>query len=90
MTDVPIKQISAGTTHSITWCSAPPDSIGVTQQKPFVLDIHEETFGYIHSLLQQYASHKTIQPFSSYSGLVMHAEIMLHFLEPTRIYKILF
>ena len=43
LANAPIKQVSAGTTHSIVWCSAPADGIGFSQQKPFSLDIHPRT-----------------------------------------------
>lgn len=55
LTGVPIKQVSAGTTHSIIWCCSPPDGIGVAQQKPFTLDIHQDTFIHLRQLLEKYS-----------------------------------
>lgn len=56
LTGVPIKQVSAGTTHSIIWCCSPPDGIGVAQQKPFTLDIHQDTFIHLRELLEKYST----------------------------------
>ena len=65
LSGVGVKQISAGTTHSMVWCSAPPDGIGFSQQKPFALDIHPKTFSSLRSLLEKYEPMgKAIAPFA--------------------------
>ena len=68
LTGVAIKQVTAGTTHSIVWCASPPEGLGMAQQKPFELDIHEDTFIHLRKLLQKYATTQkelVVEPFKS-------------------------
>ncbi|XP_074033510.1 probable E3 ubiquitin-protein ligase HERC1 isoform X2 [Leptinotarsa decemlineata] len=51
---VPIRQISAGTSHSIAWTSVPSEITNVTKHKPFCLDLHEKTFGMLKLFLEKY------------------------------------
>ncbi|XP_057655201.1 probable E3 ubiquitin-protein ligase HERC1 isoform X1 [Diorhabda carinulata] len=51
---VPIRQISAGTSHSIAWTTTSTESQHVTKQKTFCLDLHETTFGYLKIFLEKY------------------------------------
>ena len=69
LTGVPIKQVSAGTTHSIIWCCSPPDGIGVAQQKPFTLDIHQDTFIHLRQLLEKYSTVKFDQFIFIFSNI---------------------
>ncbi|KAG5885881.1 hypothetical protein JTB14_019144 [Gonioctena quinquepunctata] len=52
---VPVRQISAGTSHSIAWTSVPSESQNITKHKPFCLDLHERTFGFLKIFLEKYA-----------------------------------
>lgn len=68
LTGVPVKQITAGTTHSIVWCASPPEGLGMAQHKPFELDIHGDTFTNLRQLLQRYAitdKEHVIAPFTT-------------------------
>ncbi|KAJ8965419.1 hypothetical protein NQ314_004172 [Rhamnusium bicolor] len=51
---VAIRQISAGTSHSIAWTSVPAESQHITKHRPFCLDLHEKTFGYLKVFLEKY------------------------------------
>ncbi|XP_060527187.1 probable E3 ubiquitin-protein ligase HERC1 [Cylas formicarius] len=51
---VPIRQISAGTSHSIAWTSVPAKSQQVTKHRPFCVDLHENTFKYLRGFLDKY------------------------------------
>ena len=76
LTGVPIKQVSAGTTHSIIWCCSPPDGIGVAQQKPFTLDIHQDTFIHLRELLEKYSTvifHIYLLSLFSYIIFLVHS-----------------
>lgn len=41
-----VRQISAGTSHSIAWTTVPSETQQITRHKPFCLDLHEKTFNY--------------------------------------------
>ncbi|KAJ8960520.1 hypothetical protein NQ318_013805 [Aromia moschata] len=66
---VPVRQISAGTSHSIAWTSVPTESHHVMKHRPFCLDLHEKTFGCIKTFLEKYtvsfAYDRPPQPFRS-------------------------
>lgn len=51
---VNIRQISAGTSHSIALTAMPFERQQVTWHKPFCLDLHEDTFGLLKSFLEKY------------------------------------
>ncbi|XP_017786874.1 PREDICTED: probable E3 ubiquitin-protein ligase HERC1 isoform X2 [Nicrophorus vespilloides] len=50
----PIRQISAGTSHSIAWTTIPLETPQVAKHKPFCIDIHERTFELLNEFLQKY------------------------------------
>ncbi|XP_044756783.1 probable E3 ubiquitin-protein ligase HERC1 [Coccinella septempunctata] len=52
--DVKIRQISAGTSHSIAWTSIPSESPMVLRHKVFCLDLHENTFALFNKFLEKY------------------------------------
>ena len=47
-----IRQISAGTSHSLAWTTCPPDSHGYAIQKPFFVDMSVMTFDILKKLLK--------------------------------------
>ncbi|KAL3277276.1 hypothetical protein HHI36_012626 [Cryptolaemus montrouzieri] len=49
-----IRQISAGTSHSIAWTSIPAESPHIMRHKPFCLDLHENTFELFRKFLEKY------------------------------------
>ncbi|CAG9853588.1 unnamed protein product [Phyllotreta striolata] len=51
---VPIRQISAGTSHSVAWTSIPSESPHITKHRPFCLDLHEKTFEFLKIFLEKY------------------------------------
>ncbi|KAJ3666590.1 hypothetical protein Zmor_002027 [Zophobas morio] len=51
---VNIRQISAGTSHSIAWTSIPAENQHMTKHKPFCLDLHEKTFELLKKFLEKY------------------------------------
>ncbi|KAK9884642.1 hypothetical protein WA026_007479 [Henosepilachna vigintioctopunctata] len=51
---IKIRQISAGTSHSIAWTSVPTESTQVIRHKPFCLDLHENTFELFKKFLEKY------------------------------------
>lgn len=62
---VPIRQISAGTSHSLAWMAAPTwEHVqhlhqlngSVVKHKPFCLDVHERTFELLTSFLDKYTT----------------------------------
>lgn len=50
-----IRQISAGTSHSLAWTSIPLENQQITRHKPFCLDLHEKTFELLKIFLDKYA-----------------------------------
>ncbi|XP_018324237.1 probable E3 ubiquitin-protein ligase HERC1 isoform X2 [Agrilus planipennis] len=53
---VNVRQISAGTSHSIAWTATPTDAQPVTRHKPFCLDLNEKTFEYLRKFLEKYSN----------------------------------
>ncbi|KAF5301595.1 hypothetical protein FQR65_LT08900 [Abscondita terminalis] len=53
---VNVRQISAGTSHSIVWTSLPTESQQITRHRPFCLDLHERTFELLKHFLEKYAN----------------------------------
>ncbi|XP_044259648.1 probable E3 ubiquitin-protein ligase HERC1 isoform X3 [Tribolium madens] len=51
---VSIRQISAGTSHSIAWTSMSTENHHMTKHKPFCLDLHEKTFILLKKFLEKY------------------------------------
>ncbi|KAL1506224.1 hypothetical protein ABEB36_005622 [Hypothenemus hampei] len=51
---VMVRQISAGTSHSIAWTTIPLENQQITRHKPFCLDLHEKTFKYFKLFLEKY------------------------------------
>ncbi|XP_030752542.1 probable E3 ubiquitin-protein ligase HERC1 [Sitophilus oryzae] len=66
---VMVRQISAGTSHSIAWTSVPAENHQITRHKPFCLDLHEKTFNYFKVFLEKYTNcftyEKPPQPFKT-------------------------
>lgn len=46
----------SGATHSVAWTVPPSDSYCVANHKPFCVDLHEKTFGYLKIFLEKYAT----------------------------------
>ncbi|KAJ8985352.1 hypothetical protein NQ317_008383 [Molorchus minor] len=75
---VPIRQISAGTSHSIAWTTTSSDSHHIAKHKPFCLDLHEKTFGCIKTFLEKYTvSFKYDHPPPPFASLEEHARFVL-------------
>ncbi|KAF5282986.1 hypothetical protein FQA39_LY04857 [Lamprigera yunnana] len=53
---VNIRQISAGTSHSIVWTSLPTENRHITRHRPFCLDLHERTFELLKIFLEKYTN----------------------------------
>ncbi|CAG9773088.1 unnamed protein product [Ceutorhynchus assimilis] len=53
---VRVRQISAGTSHSIAWTTVPLETHQITRHKPFCLDLHEKTFKYFKIFLEKYTN----------------------------------
>ncbi|KAK7116135.1 hypothetical protein V1264_001871 [Littorina saxatilis] len=51
---VPVQQISAGTSHSVTWTAMPSDRHVIAWQRPFCVDLQEATFATLCSFLERY------------------------------------
>uniref|UniRef100_A0A8C4Q7E9 HECT and RLD domain containing E3 ubiquitin protein ligase family member 1 n=1 Tax=Eptatretus burgeri TaxID=7764 RepID=A0A8C4Q7E9_EPTBU len=51
---VAIQQISAGTSHSLSWTALPTDRQVVAWHRPFCVDLEESTFCHIRSFLEHY------------------------------------
>lgn len=45
-----------GATHSVAWTVPPSENHCVANHKPFCLDLHETTFGYLKIFLEKYAT----------------------------------
>ncbi|CAH0559022.1 unnamed protein product [Brassicogethes aeneus] len=56
LTGINIRQISAGTSHSIAWTSIPAENHQVTKHRPFCLDLHEKTFDFLKTFLEKYTN----------------------------------
>ncbi|XP_049838129.1 LOW QUALITY PROTEIN: probable E3 ubiquitin-protein ligase HERC1 [Schistocerca gregaria] len=54
--NVPVHQISAGTSHSVFWTALPTDRQVISWHRPFCVDLQEETFALIHHFLEKYAT----------------------------------
>ncbi|XP_031334464.1 probable E3 ubiquitin-protein ligase HERC1 isoform X1 [Photinus pyralis] len=54
LANVNVRQISAGTSHSIVWTSVPIESRQIARHRPFCLDIHERTFELLKIFLEKY------------------------------------
>ncbi|KAL0271708.1 UNVERIFIED_CONTAM: hypothetical protein PYX00_008714 [Menopon gallinae] len=65
--DVPIHQISAGTSHSVVWTTSTSDRQAAPWHRPFCVDLRESTFSLLRELLEKYTqkfdSDKAPQPF---------------------------
>ncbi|KRT81777.1 Regulator of chromosome condensation repeat containing protein [Oryctes borbonicus] len=53
---VSIRQISAGTSHSLAWTAVPFENQQILRHRPFCLDLHERTFEIIKIFLEKYAN----------------------------------
>lgn len=60
-----------GATHSVAWTTPPSENYCVCNHKPFCLDLHEKTFGYLKVFLEKYAVCFTPEsppaPFTTFS-----------------------
>ncbi|XP_050295909.1 probable E3 ubiquitin-protein ligase HERC1 isoform X2 [Anthonomus grandis grandis] len=58
-----VRQISAGTSHSIVWTTQPSGgSPQMMRNKPFCLDLNEKTFNYFKVFLEKYTVSFTYEP----------------------------
>ncbi|XP_018567016.1 probable E3 ubiquitin-protein ligase HERC1 [Anoplophora glabripennis] len=66
---IPIRQISAGTSHSLAWTSKPKENQYITKHRPFCLDLHDKTFELLKIFLEKYTTSFTYNspplPFAS-------------------------
>ncbi|XP_045467504.1 probable E3 ubiquitin-protein ligase HERC1 isoform X2 [Harmonia axyridis] len=53
---IKIRQISAGTSHSIAWTSIPSECPMILRHKIFCLDLHENTFKLFNKFLEKYTN----------------------------------
>ncbi|XP_050515460.1 probable E3 ubiquitin-protein ligase HERC1 isoform X1 [Diabrotica virgifera virgifera] len=75
---VPIRQISAGTSHSIAWTSTPAENPHATKHRPFCLDLHENTFGSLKVFLEKYTvSFKYTAPPQPFKTAEEHQRFVL-------------
>ncbi|KAK4883685.1 hypothetical protein RN001_007004 [Aquatica leii] len=56
LSGVNVRQISAGTSHSIVWTSLPTENQQITRHRPFCLDLHERTFELLKIFLEKYTN----------------------------------
>ncbi|CAL4080435.1 unnamed protein product, partial [Meganyctiphanes norvegica] len=67
--DQPVHQISAGTTHSITWTAIPTDRRVVSWHRPFCVDLQEGTFSLLRTFIDSYCSfEKDFQPVKPFAS----------------------
>uniref|UniRef100_T1JES7 HECT-type E3 ubiquitin transferase n=1 Tax=Strigamia maritima TaxID=126957 RepID=T1JES7_STRMM len=61
---IPIHQISAGTSHSVSWTALPTDRQVVAWHRPFCVDLQEGTFTLLRQFLERYCEgfHKSLPP----------------------------
>ncbi|XP_019763936.2 probable E3 ubiquitin-protein ligase HERC1 isoform X1 [Dendroctonus ponderosae] len=75
-----VRQISAGTSHSIAWTMLPSEKQHIAGHKTFCLDLHENTFKYIKVFLQKYAadfSYEDSQPPQPFQSRKEHQDFVL-------------
>ncbi|XP_055489136.1 LOW QUALITY PROTEIN: probable E3 ubiquitin-protein ligase HERC1 [Leucoraja erinacea] len=51
---IPVQQITAGTSHSLSWTAAPTDRQLVAWHRPFCVDLEDSTFSYLQTFLDRY------------------------------------